>query len=58
MSTKTIRAWLDSGANIQSRYSVTFEVDAKEWDAMSEEEKDEFAKEHAWQRMDWGWEET
>jgi len=54
-ATKTIKAWLNSGANIHSCYKVEFEVDTDEWDAMSDDEKDEYAKEYAWQRMDWGW---
>jgi len=57
MTTKTIKVWLDSGANIHSCYRAEFEVDANDWDAMSDEQKDEVAKEYAWDRMDWGWEE-
>jgi hypothetical protein len=55
MSNITIEAWLDSGANEESTYWVEFEVDEAEWSAMSEEERDEYAKEYAWGRMDWGW---
>jgi hypothetical protein len=55
MSTIKIKAWLDSGANIHSCYRTEFEIDKAEWDAMSEEEKEEEAKDHAWGRMDWGW---
>lgn len=55
MPKKTIETWLDSGANSQSCYRSYFEVDADEWDAMTEDEKDEYAKEVAWDRMDWGW---
>ena len=57
MSTKTItiETWLDSGANHQSCYKSSFEVDAEDWASMSQEEKDDFAKEVAWDRMDWGW---
>lgn len=51
----TIEAWLDSGANHRSDYRVEFEVDEDEWNALSEEEKDEYAKEYAWGRIDWGW---
>ena len=55
MSTITIKAWLDSGANHQSAYEVEFEIDELEWNAMSEDERDEYAKDYAWERMDWGW---
>jgi hypothetical protein len=55
MSMITIKTWLDSGANIHSRRETEFEIDEAEWSAMSEEERDEYAKEVAWDRMDWGW---
>jgi hypothetical protein len=55
MSMITIKAWLDSGANVYSNREIEFEIDKDEWDAMSEEEKDEHAKEYAWDRMEWGW---
>ena len=54
---KTIHVWLDSGANIHSMYKSSFEIDASEWDAMTEDEKDEYAKDVAWDRMGWGWKE-
>lgn len=54
----TIKFWLDSGANIHSKYEDEFEIDAEEWAGMTEEEKDEYAKQYAWDRMDWGWEEA
>ena len=52
----TIKTWLDSGANIHSSYKTEFEIDEDDWNSMSEEEKEECAKEYAWNRMDWGWE--
>jgi hypothetical protein len=55
MSIITIKTWLDSGANHQSAYKTEFEIDEADWNALSEDEKDEYAKEHAWNRMDWGW---
>ena len=55
MSTIKIKAWLDSGANIHSCRETEFEIDEGEWNRMSEEEKDGYAKEIAWDRMDWGW---
>jgi hypothetical protein len=55
MSMITIKVWLDSGANHDSMYTDTFEIDEAEWNAMTEKERDEYAKEYAWHRMDWGW---
>ena len=55
MSTLIIKAWLDSGVNHQSCYETEFEIDKDDWEAMSEEEKDDYAKQYAWDRMDWGW---
>lgn len=55
MATITIETWLDSGANHDSTYRTSFEVDADEWAAMTDEQKDEYAKDTAWERMDWGW---
>ncbi len=55
MKNITIETWLDSGANSQSAYKNEFEIDKAEWDAMTEDEKDEYAKDVAWDRMDWGW---
>jgi hypothetical protein len=34
----TIETWLDSGANHQSDYRTSFEIDADEWAAMNEKE--------------------
>ena len=50
-----IIAWLDSGANCESSYQTTFEIDKQEWLDMNEQEQEEYAKDHAWSRMDWGW---
>jgi hypothetical protein len=55
MSIITIKTWLDSGANHQSSYETEFEIDEAKWSSMSEEERDEYAKDYAWDRMDWGW---
>jgi len=51
----TIKAWLDSGANIHSCRETEFEIDEAEWSEMTEEERDEYAKQIAWDRMHWGW---
>jgi hypothetical protein len=55
MSMITIKAWLDSGANCHSLREIEFEIDEAEWNAMTEDERDEHAKEYAWDRMEWGW---
>jgi hypothetical protein len=55
MKTLKIKAWLDSGANHDSSFEAEFEIDEGEWNLMSEEDKDAYAKEYAWDRMDWGW---
>jgi hypothetical protein len=55
MSTIKIKAWLDSGANTHSCRETEFEVDEDEWSDMSDKEKDDYAKEYAWDHMDWGW---
>lgn len=51
-----IKAWLDSGANVYSCREVVFEVDEHEWLAMDEQEQELYAKDYAWNRMDWGYE--
>lgn len=55
MTTIKIDTWCDSGANAQSRYESEFEVDSEEWVSMTDDEKDAFAKEVAFDRLDWGW---
>lgn len=57
-----LKIWLDSGANIHSCYEVivTLEemnVTKEEWDEMTDEEKDDFCREIAFSRSDWGYEE-
>jgi hypothetical protein len=55
MSIIKIETWMDSGANHESSYKTEFQVDEDEWNAKSEEEKDDYAKDYAWGRVDWGW---
>lgn len=50
-----IRTWCDSGANSQSSFEDEFEIDEEEWRAMTDDEKDAYAKEVAFGRLDWGW---
>lgn len=59
---RKIKFWLDSGANAFSCYEqeLSFEdigISEEEWDAMNDDEKDTFAREIAWERMDWGYQE-
>lgn len=58
MSVK-IRYWLDSGANSLSTFKdeVSLEdlgLTEPEWDALSEEEKEELIRPLAFDRSDWG----
>lgn len=52
------KVWCDSGANIHSRREDVVELDMteEEFEAMSDDEKDDMFKEYAWERLDWGWE--
>lgn len=59
---RKFRAYLDSGANIHSKYETEIDLDdigieSAEWDEMSEKDKDGVMKEIAWERMEWGYEE-
>ncbi|MCK1065037.1 DUF7167 family protein [Pluralibacter gergoviae] len=54
--------WLDSGANHSSKYEEVVDLDeigytSSEWDALSDERKEEEMKDIAWQQSDWGFEE-
>lgn len=59
---RKFKVFLDSGANIHSKYETEVDLDdfglsSEEWDEMSDPEKDEVMKDVAWERMDWGYEE-
>ncbi|MEG4669481.1 hypothetical protein UXP85_24825 [Enterobacter cloacae] len=59
---RKFKVYLDSGANIHSRYETEvdledFGIESDEWDDMSEEEQQETMREVAWERAEWGWEE-
>lgn len=59
---RKFKVYLDSGANIHSRYVTEvdlddFGIESEEWDDMSEEEQQETMREVAWERAEWGWEE-
>lgn len=54
------KVWLDSGANIHSKYSTTVDledigIDKQTFDEMTEEEKEDMFKDIAFERADWGW---
>ncbi len=59
---RKFKIWLDSGANIHSKYQKTVSLDDlglddETWDAMTDEEKDDFMREEAFSRSDWGYRE-
>lgn len=54
-----LKIWCDSGANHQSCREETYDIEdlgmtEAEWDAMTEDEQADFAKEIAFDRLDWG----
>ncbi|MDT3584889.1 hypothetical protein ROL70_07775 [Cronobacter sakazakii] len=60
---RKFKVWLDSGANIHSKYEQVVDLEDglgisdEEWEKMDDEGKNEVMKEIAWERMDWGFEE-
>lgn len=57
---RKFKVFLDSGANIHSKYETKadlddFGIESDEWDEMSEEEQQEVMREVAFERADWGW---
>lgn len=56
MAILTVNVWLDSGANIHSCYRTSFEIDKDVYEKMSESEIEEYVREYAFERADWGWE--
>jgi len=55
------RVWLDSGANIHSKYETevclaNIGYTDEEWDALTEGEQEDEMREVAFRRMDWGYE--
>ncbi|MDU9355298.1 hypothetical protein PGS10_11660 [Klebsiella sp. 141153] len=55
---RKFKVFLDSGANIHSKYEREVDLDElgieEDWDEMSEEEKNEVMQEIAWENMEWG----
>lgn len=59
---KKFRVYLDSGANIHSKYEQEVDLDDlgitdEEWDEMDDDERTEVMKDIAWERVEWGFEE-
>ena len=59
---RTFRVFLDSGANVQSKYETETCLDelgltSEEWDAMTDVEKDLVMREVAFEASEWGFEE-
>lgn len=57
-----IKIWCDSGANIYSKWEneydlEVFSITENEWNEMSEEEREDFVREIAFERLDWGYQE-
>lgn len=60
---KKFNVWCDSGANHQScrRQTVSLEdldLTDEEWEAMTESERDDFMRDIALDRLDWGYAES
>ena len=59
---RKFKVWLDSGANIHSRYEDEVDLDdlgvsPEEWENMREREREDLMKDVAWAQMDWGYKE-
>ena len=57
---RKFKVWLNSGANIHSKYETTVSLDEfgisdEEWDQMTEEQRDEIMRDAAFERSDWGY---
>lgn len=60
MMSKKIKYWCDSGANIHSCRKGETSLDElglteDEWNAMSDDERDDMMREIACERLDWGY---
>jgi hypothetical protein len=60
LMSKTIRYWCDSGANIHSirKGETTLDelgLSEAEWDAMTDDERDNLMRDVACERLDWGY---
>ncbi|EOL8940776.1 hypothetical protein ACM92B_002487 [Cronobacter dublinensis] len=60
---RKFKVWLDSGANINSKYEQVVDLEDdlgisdEEWEQMPDGRKEEVMREVAWDRMEWGFEE-
>lgn len=59
---RTFRVFLDSGANIHSKYETETSLEdlgitSDEWDAMTDSEKDEAMRDVAFGQSEWGFQE-
>ncbi len=57
---RRITFYVDSGANIHSMHKVTYSLEElgyseEAWDNLSEEQKEEIAREIAFERLEWGY---
>lgn len=57
-----LRIWLDSGANIHSKYEQVLDLEdlgisIEEWNSLSIEQKELEVKDIAFDKSDWGFEE-
>jgi hypothetical protein len=57
---KRFMIWLDSGANAFSRYNISHSLEElgysdEEWDAFTENEKDDVMRDIAFACSDWGY---
>lgn len=57
---KRFKVFLDSGANIHSKYETTTSleelgIEEDVWDGMTEEQRDEAMRDVAFQQADWGY---
>ena len=62
MKMKKFEVWLDSGANIHSKYKATIYLadigfSDDEWNEMTEDQRDEVMHDIAFERSDWGYRE-
>ena len=58
-----LKIWCDSGANARSKREVIVELSdigftEEEWKRLHEDEKEQIAKEVAFEQLDWGFEEV
>ncbi|EPS0644777.1 DUF7167 family protein [Cronobacter malonaticus] len=60
---RKFKVWLDSGANIHSKYEQVVDLEDdlgisdEEWEQMPDGAKDKVMRDVAWDRMEWGFEE-